>query len=247
MVASGPLSPNVKTFTSGTWSPIAIVIPAPPGRGGRDPGCHRPRRPPNRPPPSNGHKVVTCRAGDGAVRSEIGPWGVAMTQSFDRRSFMAGGLALGAGAAMLGALEGEGRRRPDQRAGSNGVSNAKTGAGRLPHLRHRHRGVRLRPHDGALGRGRIPLRPHVFDPLAIVNASGGVEPYLAQSITSNEDFTSFTITLAPRHRLPRRHAARRQRAAPQHREAGDVRLDRAGLRRQSPASTSPARWRSPST
>jgi peptide/nickel transport system substrate-binding protein len=30
-----------------------------------------------------------------------------------------------------------------------------------------------------------------------VNATGGVEPYLAESITSNEDFTSFTITLRP--------------------------------------------------
>ena len=37
----------------------------------------------------------------------------------------------------------------------------------------------------------------VFDPIAIVNAAGGVEPYLAQSITSNEDFTVFTITLRP--------------------------------------------------
>jgi ABC-type transport system substrate-binding protein len=30
-----------------------------------------------------------------------------------------------------------------------------------------------------------------------VNAAGGVEPYLAESITSNEDFTAFTITLRP--------------------------------------------------
>ena len=37
----------------------------------------------------------------------------------------------------------------------------------------------------------------VFDPIAIVNAAGGVEPYLAESITSNEDFTTFTITLRP--------------------------------------------------
>jgi len=37
----------------------------------------------------------------------------------------------------------------------------------------------------------------VFDPIAIVNAAGGVEPYLAESITSNEDFTAFTITLRP--------------------------------------------------
>ncbi len=37
----------------------------------------------------------------------------------------------------------------------------------------------------------------VFDPIAIVNASGQLEPYLAQSITSNSDFTAFTITLRP--------------------------------------------------
>ncbi len=37
----------------------------------------------------------------------------------------------------------------------------------------------------------------VFDPIAIVNAAGAVEPYLAQSITSNSDFTAFTITLRP--------------------------------------------------
>ncbi len=37
----------------------------------------------------------------------------------------------------------------------------------------------------------------VFDPIAIVNAQGKVEPYLAQSITSNADFTSWTITLKP--------------------------------------------------
>jgi peptide/nickel transport system substrate-binding protein len=35
----------------------------------------------------------------------------------------------------------------------------------------------------------------VFDPLAIVTATGKVEPYLAQSITSNPDYTVFTITL----------------------------------------------------
>jgi ABC-type transport system substrate-binding protein len=37
----------------------------------------------------------------------------------------------------------------------------------------------------------------VFDPIAIVNAQGQVEPWLAQSITNNADFTSFTITLKP--------------------------------------------------
>ncbi len=37
----------------------------------------------------------------------------------------------------------------------------------------------------------------VFDPLAVVTAAGKVEPYLAESITHNADYTSFTITLRP--------------------------------------------------
>jgi peptide/nickel transport system substrate-binding protein len=37
----------------------------------------------------------------------------------------------------------------------------------------------------------------VFDPLAIVTTTGQVEPYLAQSIVSNPDFTVYTITLRP--------------------------------------------------
>jgi len=37
----------------------------------------------------------------------------------------------------------------------------------------------------------------IFDPIAIVNAAGQVEPYLAQSITSNSDYTAFTVTLKP--------------------------------------------------
>jgi ABC-type transport system substrate-binding protein len=37
----------------------------------------------------------------------------------------------------------------------------------------------------------------VFDPIAIVTAAGKVEPYLAQSITSNPDYTLYTITLRP--------------------------------------------------
>ena len=37
----------------------------------------------------------------------------------------------------------------------------------------------------------------LFDPLAVVNSSGGIEPYLAQSITSNADYTVWTVTLRP--------------------------------------------------
>ncbi len=37
----------------------------------------------------------------------------------------------------------------------------------------------------------------VFDPLTIINASGGWEPYLAESVTPNADNTAWTITMRP--------------------------------------------------
>ena len=37
----------------------------------------------------------------------------------------------------------------------------------------------------------------VFDPLTAVTTSGQVVPYLAQSVTPNGDFTSWTITMRP--------------------------------------------------
>ncbi len=37
----------------------------------------------------------------------------------------------------------------------------------------------------------------VFDPLAIIDADGRVQPYLAQSITANPDYTVWTITMRP--------------------------------------------------
>ena len=49
----------------------------------------------------------------------------------------------------------------------------------------------------------------VFDPLTIIDANGNVQPYLAQSVTPNADYTEWTITHAARRELPRRHALRR--------------------------------------
>ena len=120
-----------------------------------------------------------------------------MTQSFDRRSFLAGGLALGAGAAMLGGCEGEAGRRPDQRPGPNGISTAKPERGGSVTFGIDTEESGFNPSTARWDEGGFLYGRTVFDPLAIVNAAGGVEPYLAQSITSNADFTAFTITLRP--------------------------------------------------
>ena len=44
----------------------------------------------------------------------------------------------------------------------------------------------------------------VFDPLTAVTTTGEVVPYLAESVTPNSDFTSWTITMRPGDHVPRR-------------------------------------------
>jgi len=118
-----------------------------------------------------------------------------MTQSIDRRSFLAGGLALGAGAAAVGALGEPAGAAATNGPGRNGASNAKpvTGGSLTFGIDTEESG--FDPSTARWDEGGFLYGRTVFDPIAIVNASGGVEPYLAESITSNADFTAFTITL----------------------------------------------------
>src|ERR1700729_3109984 len=120
-----------------------------------------------------------------------------MTQPFDRRSFIAGGLALGAGAAMLGGLEGEAGAAQTNGPGRNGISKARPVKGGSLTFGIDTEESGFNPSTARWDEGGFLYGRTVFDPIAIVNAAGGVEPYLAQSITSNEDFTSFTINLRP--------------------------------------------------
>ncbi len=123
-----------------------------------------------------------------------------MTQSFDRRSFLAGGLALGAGAAALAALgEGAGEvgAAMTNGTGRNGISTAKPRTGGSVTFGIDTEESGFNPSTARWDEGGFLYGRTVFDPIAIVNAAGGVEPYLAQSITSNDDFTQFTITLRP--------------------------------------------------
>ncbi len=120
-----------------------------------------------------------------------------MTQSFDRRSFLAGGLALGAGAAMLGGLGAEAGAAQTNGARRNGISSAKPKQGGSVTFGIDTEESGFDPSTARWDEGGFLYGRSVFDPIAIVNAAGQVEPYLAQSITSNADFTSFTITLRP--------------------------------------------------
>src|SRR5580700_2893337 len=119
-----------------------------------------------------------------------------MSKSFDRRSFLAGGLALGAGAAMLGG-EGVAGASSTNGPGRNGIATGKPKNGGSVTFGIDTEDTGFDPGTARWDEGGFLYGRTVFDPIAIVNAQGQVEPYLAQSITSNADYTSFTITLRP--------------------------------------------------
>ena len=102
---------------------------------------------------------------------------------------------MGAGAAAVGALGEPAGAAATNGPGRNGVSNAKpvTGGSLTFGIDTEESG--FDPSTARWDEGGFLYGRTVFDPIAIVNASGGVEPYLAESITSNADFTAFTITL----------------------------------------------------
>ena len=120
-----------------------------------------------------------------------------MTHSFDRRSFLAGGVALGAGAAMAGALGGAAGAARTNGPGRNGISTKRPVKGGSLTFGIDTEESGFNPSTARWDEGGFLYGRTVFDPIAIVNAAGGVEPYLAESITSNADFTAFTITLRP--------------------------------------------------
>src|SRR5580700_4311678 len=144
-----------------------------------------------------GRHVVSPNGHIGDQLGDVYAWGVVMTHSFDRRSFLAGGLALGAGAVLLGSGTEWAGAALTNGPGRNGVSTAKPKRGGSVVFGMDTEEGGFDPTSARWDEGGFLYGRTVFDPLAIVTASGAVEPYLAQSITSNPDFTVFTITLRP--------------------------------------------------
>jgi peptide/nickel transport system substrate-binding protein len=120
-----------------------------------------------------------------------------MTHSFDRRAFLAGGVALGAGAAVLGGGGDWAGAALTNGPGLNGTSKAKPKRGGSVVFGIDTEEGGFDPTSARWDEGGFLYGRCVFDPIAIVNAAGKVEPFLAQSITPNSDFTSWTITLRP--------------------------------------------------
>jgi peptide/nickel transport system substrate-binding protein len=120
-----------------------------------------------------------------------------MPHAFDRRSFLAGGVALGAGLAVLGAGGDWAGAALTNGPGRNGISTSKPKRGGSITFGMDTEEGGFDPTTARWDEGGFLYGRTVFDPLAIVTAAGKLEPYLAQSITSNPDYTVFTITLRP--------------------------------------------------
>ncbi len=126
-----------------------------------------------------------------------------MTDRIDRRSFLARGAAAGAGIAVIGTSGGvlaacsSGSSSSGTASHPNGVTAAapKPGGQLIFGTEAEEKGFSTTL--GTFDTTGILYARTVFDPLAIIGADGTVQPYLAQSITPNSDFTVWTITMRP--------------------------------------------------
>jgi peptide/nickel transport system substrate-binding protein len=121
----------------------------------------------------------------------------------DRRSFLArsaitaagaaaasagGGLVVPGGGAWAASTNGPGR---------NGISTAKPKKGGSLTFGTTAEEQGFNASSARFDNVGVMYARTVFDPLAIITAKGTWAPYLAQSITPNPDYTSWTITLRP--------------------------------------------------
>ncbi len=131
-----------------------------------------------------------------------------MADPIDRRSFLARGAVAGAGVALAGAaggmLAGCGSSSSSSGSGAsgtgshpNGISSAKpkTGGSLIVGTEAEEKGFSTTL--GTFDETGVLYARTVFDPLMILDANGTPQPYLAQSVTANADYTQWTITLRP--------------------------------------------------
>ncbi|HLG91508.1 MAG TPA: ABC transporter substrate-binding protein [Acidimicrobiales bacterium] len=127
-----------------------------------------------------------------------------MANSFDRRTFLSYGARLGVGAGALGGASGllaacgggastSSSSLPGENA--SGISNATPKPGGSLNVGVESEVNGFNPQSARFDPGGILYARTVFDPLAAYDLNGNVQPYLAQSITHNADYTQWTVTL----------------------------------------------------
>lgn len=128
-----------------------------------------------------------------------------VSDRIDRRSFLARGIAGGAGLAVAGglgaALAGCGSSGSTAGASTtgprNGISTATPKKGGSVIFATEDEDNSFDPAEGQWDETGVLYARTVYDPLTIIAADGSVQPYLAQSVTPNPDYTVWTITARP--------------------------------------------------
>jgi peptide/nickel transport system substrate-binding protein len=124
--------------------------------------------------------------------------GVDMSRPFDRRTFLTGSLAAAAAAAGAAALgDAPAGAVYTNGPGRNGISKAKPKLGGTLVFGTDSEEQGFDPTSARYDQAGFLYARTVLDPVAIVTASGAVEPFLAQTITPNADYTAWTVTLRP--------------------------------------------------
>jgi ABC-type transport system substrate-binding protein len=127
-----------------------------------------------------------------------------MSDRIDRRSFLVRGAAAGAGIAAIGSSGGllaacSSSSSSSSKSGTHpdGISTAtpKPGGQLIFGVDTEEKG--FSPTQGTFDEVGVLYARTVFDPLMIIAADGTPQPYLAQSVTPNADYTVWTITLRP--------------------------------------------------
>lgn len=127
-----------------------------------------------------------------------------MRDRIDRRSFLARGAA-GVGIAAVGASggvldacgSGSGSGSSTAADHPTGITSATPSRGGQLVFGTEAEEKGFSTTQGTFDTTGILYARTVFDPLAIIAADGSVQPYLAESITPNADFTVWTITMRP--------------------------------------------------
>jgi peptide/nickel transport system substrate-binding protein len=121
-----------------------------------------------------------------------------MGSTFDRRSLLVGGMAAAAGITGASVLDWESVAGATTNGpGRNGIGKGKPKRGGSLVFGTDAEETGFNPTTASFDNVGVMYARTVFDPLTIINAAGGWEPYLAQSVTPNATYTSWTVTLRP--------------------------------------------------